>query len=50
MASEPTPYRLIDGQICRIRHDREGNELTQVLANFDARTHALVTRPKSRSR
>lgn len=35
---EPTtPYRLIDGQICRIRHDREGNELTQILANFDAR-------------
>jgi 5S rRNA maturation endonuclease (ribonuclease M5) len=34
---ELTPYRLIDGQICRIRHDREGNELTQVLANFDAR-------------
>jgi 5S rRNA maturation endonuclease (ribonuclease M5) len=34
---ETTPYRLIDGQICRIRHDREGNELTQVLANFDAR-------------
>jgi 5S rRNA maturation endonuclease (ribonuclease M5) len=31
------PYRLIDGQICRLRHDREGNELVQVLANFDAR-------------
>lgn len=31
------PYRLIDGQICRMRHDREGNELVQVLANFDAR-------------
>jgi Toprim domain-containing protein len=31
------PYRLIDGQICRLRHDREGNESVQVLANFDAR-------------
>jgi hypothetical protein len=31
------PYRLIDGQICRLRHDREGNELVHVLANFDAR-------------
>src|SRR6185312_5415108 len=31
------PYRLIDGQICRLRHDREGNELVQPLANFDAR-------------
>src|SRR6185369_14365674 len=31
------PYRLIDGQICRVRHDREGNELVQALANFDAR-------------
>ena len=31
------PYRLVDGQICRLRHDREGNELVQVLANFDAR-------------
>jgi len=31
------PYRLIDGQICRVRHDREGNELAQALANFDAR-------------
>lgn len=31
------PYRLIDGQICRLRHDREGNEVVQVLANFDAR-------------
>ena len=35
---DPTgPYRLIDGQICRLRHDREGNELVQPLANFDAR-------------
>src|SRR6185369_14436193 len=25
------PYRLIDGQICRVRHDREGNELAQAL-------------------
>ena len=31
------PYRLVDGQICRMRHDREGNESVQVLANFDAR-------------
>ena len=31
------PYRLVDGQICRLRHDREGNESVQVLANFDAR-------------
>ncbi len=31
------PYRLVDGQICRLRHDREGNEVVQVLANFDAR-------------
>jgi hypothetical protein len=31
------PYRLIDGQICRLRHDHEGNELVHVLANFDAR-------------
>jgi hypothetical protein len=31
------PYRLLGGQICRIRHDREGNELSQMLANFDAR-------------
>jgi len=31
------PYRLIDGQICRVRHDREGNEMLQALANFDAR-------------
>jgi len=34
---DPGPYRLIEGQICRIRHDREGNELVQALANFDAR-------------
>ena len=32
-----SPYRLVEGQICRLRHDREGNELVQVLANFDAR-------------
>src|SRR5207245_2074688 len=32
-----SPYRVLGGQICRIRHDREGNESTQVLANFDAR-------------
>jgi hypothetical protein len=31
------PYRLIDGQICRLRIDREGNELVHVLGNFDAR-------------
>ncbi len=34
---EDCPYRLLGGQICRVRHDREGNEFTQVLANFDAR-------------
>ncbi|HEX3696222.1 MAG TPA: toprim domain-containing protein [Polyangia bacterium] len=33
----PGPYRLIDNQICRVRHDREGNESVQALANFDAR-------------
>jgi hypothetical protein len=36
-AEDTGPYRLIDGQICRVRHDREGNELVQPLANFDAR-------------
>jgi 5S rRNA maturation endonuclease (ribonuclease M5) len=36
-SDEDGPYRLISGQICRIRHDREGNELAQTLANFDAR-------------
>jgi len=34
---ESSPYRLLDGQLCRMRHDRDGNETTQVLANFDAR-------------
>jgi len=34
---ESSPYRILDGQLCRMRHDRDGNELTQVLANFDAR-------------
>jgi hypothetical protein len=31
------PYRVLDGQICRLRRDREGNEVVQILANFDAR-------------
>jgi len=34
---DSSPYRVLDGQLCRMRHDRDGNETTQVLANFDAR-------------
>ncbi|HVZ70935.1 MAG TPA: toprim domain-containing protein [Polyangia bacterium] len=34
---ESSPYRVLDGHLCRMRHDRDGNETTQVLANFDAR-------------
>jgi DNA polymerase-1 len=30
------PYRRVDGRLCRLRHDREGNEIVQPLANFDA--------------
>jgi Toprim domain len=36
-ASQDTgPYRRVDGCLCRLRHDREGNESVQPLANFDA--------------
>jgi hypothetical protein len=34
---DSSPYRVLEGQLCRMRHDRDGNETTQVLANFDAR-------------
>jgi len=30
------PYRRVDGRLCRLRHDRDGNEVVQPLANFDA--------------
>jgi hypothetical protein len=39
---EPTPppdagpYRRLDGRLCRLRLDREGNEVAQALSNFDA--------------
>lgn len=42
------PYRLIDGQICRVRHDREGNELVQALANFDARIFEVSSGRRAR--
>jgi hypothetical protein len=34
--SDSGPYRRLDGRLCRLRLDREGNEVAQPLANFDA--------------
>jgi hypothetical protein len=37
-------YQVVDGRICHIRADRNGNEVVEALANFDARIEEQVSR------
>jgi len=40
----PRRYQVIDGRICYIRTDRNGNEVVEALANFDAHIEEEVSR------
>jgi hypothetical protein len=40
----PKRYQVVDGCICYLRRDRNGNDVVEYLANFDARIEEEVTR------
>jgi hypothetical protein len=47
---EHSCFPTFSSDICRVRHERDGQELTQVLANIDARIDELKAAPVTRGR